>query len=1723
MRRTLLIFMVCLFSTAILFAQPTGEIQKLLAEGNAGGDYFGYSVDMDGDYAIVGAYQDDITASNTGSAYIYHFNGSGWDQVGKLTASDAAADDWFGYSVSISGDVAVVGANQDDDMGANSGSVYVFNNNSGIWSQVAKLTASNGQANDNLGCSVAIEGDYIIAGAKNDDNLGQNSGSAFVYHYSAGVWVQEAILIASDGTLYDYLGTSVDISGNYAIVGTYLKDGIGADSGAAYLYQNNSGVWSQVQKLVPADLAAGDQFGISVSISGDYAIVGENYDADFGNRSGSAYIYYNNAGSWEENLKINAPDANEYDEFGVSVSIKGDNLIVGASRENNTGVACGSSYIFHNNAGTWSYEQKITPVGGVSNLYFASAVAISGENCISGAYANQTYGSYTGISYFYNRSEGGLNNWGETGRVLPNDGSHDNLLGSAVSVSGDYAFVGAKSDDDNGASTGSVFVYHNTGTEWEQIHRFLASDANAGDNFGVSVSVSGDYAIVGASGDDDKGSGSGSAYIFKNTSGVWAQYAKLTAGDGAADDNFGFSVSIDGDYAIIGAYGDDDVALNSGSVYVFKNNAGVWSQYSKHTGSTQAASDYFGYSVAVSGDYFVAGAYNDDNFGSNSGSAFIFKNTAGVWAQDAFITASDAAASDYFGKSTAVSGNYVVIGAAGNDDNGSSSGSAYVFWNNAGVWSQLSKLNASDAAAGDYFGSSVSVSGSNVFIGAHLDDNLDYSVGAAYLYSINAGVVSQTNKFIPSDKLTYGAFAQAVCIDGNIAIAGAPGNSTNGINSGAAFVFGMIPPQITQNPVDLSAACIGVNEQFFVSGNGIVDYQWQISTDGGGNWSDITEAAPYSGSQTAGLSVTISSGLNNNLYRCVCSNTLGDVTSESAEIIIETESPVISSTYNDQTVNANSSCQALLPDYTGSLTATDNCDLSLSITQSPVSGTTISGATNPVTLTATDDAGNYSQVSFNVAVVDNTNPVITSVHNEQTLSGNASCQANLPSYVSSLIATDNCDTGLTVTQSPVAGTIVSGSSNTVTLTATDDNGNFVQVSFNVLVEDDTNPTITSTHNDQIISANALCQALLPDYTSTLTATDYCDADLTVTQNPVPGTTVSGDINTITLRVTDDAGNYSEVSFNLAVVDNSNPVITSVHSDQTLNADASCQTILPDYTSSLTASDNCDATLTVTQTPVSGSMISGSINTVTLRATDDNSNYAEVSFNVSVSDITNPVITSVHPNQTVIADQDCLSVMPDYTGSVVATDNCDSDLTITQTPAGGTIISSVNNLVVLRAADDAGNYAQVSFYVAIVDNTAPVITSVHNDQVLSDESNCEASLPDYTVDVVASDNCEPFLVISQFPVAGTMISGSNNTVTLSVADNVGNTSQVNFNVAVQDNSNPVITSVHNDQTLEAVADCEAALPDYTSYVIASDNCDSDLVITQSPIAGTLVSGASNNVTLTVADGTGNFAQVSFNVVVTDNSGPQITSVHNDQTLEVNTDCEAFLPDFTGSITATDNCSTNISYSQSPVAGTQISGAVNVVTLTAEDEGGNVSQLMFNVEVVDIINPTIVCAENQVINLAEGQNVYTVSGNEFNPVSTEDNCGVASVENDFNNSNTLAGAELPVGTTTIVWTVTDNVGNTETCSTDFTVNIFVGNTDLTEAEILIYPNPTGGILTVENAENYKMELTDMSGRIITGYDKISDVNIKLDLTGLPGGIYMLKLSNDSRSVVERIVVE
>ena len=220
-----------------------------------------------------------------------------------------------------------------------------------------------------------------------------------------------------------------------------------------------------------------------------------------------------------------------------------------------------------------------------------------------------------------------------------------------------------------------------------------------------------------------------SSGVFGQTMADLFPESKRTASDGAAADRFGRSVSISGDYAVIGAYyNDDDDGNRSGSAYIFeRDGAGNWNEVQKLTPSDGAEFDYFGNSVSISGNYAVIGAYGDDDNGANSGSAYVFERSgsAGNWSEVEKLTASDGAASDRFGYAVSISGNTVVIGAdSDDDDNGGNSGSAYVFERGgAGNWSETQKLTASDGAGFDFFGISVSISGNTVVIGADNDDD----------------------------------------------------------------------------------------------------------------------------------------------------------------------------------------------------------------------------------------------------------------------------------------------------------------------------------------------------------------------------------------------------------------------------------------------------------------------------------------------------------------------------------------------------------------------------------------------------------------------------------------------------------------------------------------------------------------------------------------------------------------------------------------------------------------------------------------------------------------------------------------------------------------------------------------------------------------------------------------------------------------------------------------
>jgi hypothetical protein len=253
-----------------------------------------------------------------------------------------------------------------------------------------------------------------------------------------------------------------------------------------------------------------------------------------------------------------------------------------------------------------------------------------------------------------------------------------------------------------------------------------ASDGAEGDYFGNSVSISGDYALVGANGDNIGANASqGSAYVFFRTNGTWTQQAKLTANDGSPGDLFGLSVSISGDYALVGAYG-DKIGVNNyqGSAYVFVRSGTTWSQQAKLTANDGADGDFFGLSVSISGAYALIGVYADDvGVNANQGSAYVFVQSGTTWTQQARLTANDGVSGDFFGNSVSISEDYALVGAY-SDAIGANSdqGSAYVFFRSGGTWTQQAKLTASDGAAQDNFGFSVSIAGGYALVGANRDN-----------------------------------------------------------------------------------------------------------------------------------------------------------------------------------------------------------------------------------------------------------------------------------------------------------------------------------------------------------------------------------------------------------------------------------------------------------------------------------------------------------------------------------------------------------------------------------------------------------------------------------------------------------------------------------------------------------------------------------------------------------------------------------------------------------------------------------------------------------------------------------------------------------------------------------------------------------------------------------------------------------------------------------------
>jgi hypothetical protein len=395
----------------------------------------------------------------------------------------------------------------------------------------------------------------------------------------------------------------------------------------------------------------------------------------------------------------------------------------------------------------WGGEFQLIASDGAAQDSFGGSVSISGDTAIVGAFEDAAPVALSGSAYVFVRSgPAGKPVWTEQQKLTASDAQAGDEFGWSVAISGDTAIVGAYLDDPPDGSVtnnhGSAYVFVRSGPSgqevWTQQAKLIASDGAAGDNFGWAVSISGDTAIVGALGDDAPGAnGSGSAYVFVRSGAIWTQQQKLTASDGAINDGFGYSVSISGDTAIVGAFHDDAPASDSGSAYVFVRSGTVWTQQPRFTASDGAANDQFGISVSISGESAIVGAVSD---ASGTGSAYVFVRSGGVWTQQQKLTASDGEIGHHFGNAVSLSGESAIVGA----ENGETltvgnSGAAYVFVRSGGVWQEQQKITASDGETNDHFGNSVSISGGSAIVGAVVDDTPAGSEsGSAYCYSLLA-------------------------------------------------------------------------------------------------------------------------------------------------------------------------------------------------------------------------------------------------------------------------------------------------------------------------------------------------------------------------------------------------------------------------------------------------------------------------------------------------------------------------------------------------------------------------------------------------------------------------------------------------------------------------------------------------------------------------------------------------------------------------------------------------------------------------------------------------------------------------------------------------------------------------------------------------------------------------------------------------------------------------
>lgn len=710
--------------------------QKILASDGAAQDNFGENLAAYGGVVAAAAQHRDYSSSTkAGAVYFFRLNGGAYAQEGVFVPTDHGINRYCGSSIDISWSSAIV---------ACTNASYIVKFNGSSWAQEAKLSASSGSSSG----SVAIDSDWAVVGLSEGV-----AGQIKIFRREGSTWSHFSTHDSPNANFTDGFGVSVDISGNLIAVGA-----IGVNNkGRVYIYRFDGSTWSLASHVEASDGADWDEFGKRVALSGHKLAVSAPARST---NAGMVYTYHLEGANWVEKSILDDPTPEANSEYGRSISIQGDYLIVGV--KGIAGNTSGEAHVYRYTGSIWTNILSYAPTNDI-NSYYGMGTAIDGETIFVSDYFDADNGSGAGAFYARKLNSDAVSNT----NLAASDSAVGNSLGGAIAAFGNMFIAGDRSNNSN---IGAAYVFRKGVASWSQNAKLTPSDGTNADYFGTSVAMYGNLVAVGSPESDPNGfTSAGSVYIYRYNGTTWAETKISPAIDSSFEyGEFGRAVDLDGETLIVGAAGDDTQAANAGKVYVYGYDGTNWSKKAELVASDGQAGTSFGSDVAIKGNTIVASASTASNGSYTTGAVYVFQFDGTNWNQVQKITPPGTVGNlDLFADLDLDDG-VLVVASLFSDIAGTNSGSLYFFHHNGTQFVHKSTHQVSGAAANQNI-VGVSIFGGTAVVG---QDQANGSYGKQYVFKFNGTSWSESTSHSPFTGVA--TFGVSSAIFGTQIFGGAP-------------------------------------------------------------------------------------------------------------------------------------------------------------------------------------------------------------------------------------------------------------------------------------------------------------------------------------------------------------------------------------------------------------------------------------------------------------------------------------------------------------------------------------------------------------------------------------------------------------------------------------------------------------------------------------------------------------------------------------------------------------------------------------------------------------------------------------------------------------------------------------------------------------------------------------------------------------------------------------